>query len=94
MENLIYRITMESKADLEIFVCSTNELNPYRKIREIGVQLIIEEKQLDASLDINELNSLIKYLSQCRDYIFDFNNKSVPEDQNSMGKFFISDNPC
>jgi len=47
MENQIYRINMEIGVDLEIYVCHTNEVNPYRPIREIGVQLIVGEKQLE-----------------------------------------------
>lgn len=78
MENQIYRINMESNVDLEIYVCGTNELKPYKETREIAFQLIIKDKQLDAGLEINELNSLIKYLTDCRDYIVDFNEKSVP----------------
>ena len=79
MENQIYRINMESGIDLEFYFCGTNELNPYKETREIGIQLIIEEKQLDAGLDANELNSFIDYLTKCRDYIVDFNSKSIPK---------------
>ena len=83
MENQIYRVNMESKVDLEFYVCGTNELNPYRETREIGIQLIIEEKQLDAGLDVNELNSFIDYLTKCRDYIVDYNSKSIPIENES-----------
>jgi hypothetical protein len=83
MENQIYRVNMESKVDLEFYVCGTSELNPYRETREIGIQLIIEEKQLDAGLDVNELNSFIDYLTKCRDYIIDYNSKSVPTETES-----------
>ena len=83
MENQIYRINMESGGDLEFYVCGTNELNPYKETREIGIQLIIEEKQLDASLDLNELYSLIKYLNDCKEYIVKYNEASVPEIEES-----------
>lgn len=83
MENQIYRINMESGGDLEFYVCGTNEINPYRETREIGIQLIIEEKQLDAGLDVNELNSFIDYLTKCRDYIVDYNSKSIPIENES-----------
>ena len=83
MENQIYRVNMESKVDLEFYVCGTNELNPYKETREIGIQLIIEEKQLDAGLDVNELNSFIDYLTKCRDYIIDYNSKSIPVENKS-----------
>ena len=83
MENQIYRVNMESKVDLEFYVCGTNELNPYKETREIGIQLIIEEKQLDAGLDVNELNSFINYLTKCRDHIIDYNSKSIPVENES-----------
>ena len=83
MENQIYRVNMKSKVDLEFYVCGTNEINPYRETREIGIQLIIEEKQLDAGLDVNELNSFIDYLTKCRDYIVDYNSKSIPIENES-----------
>ena len=40
--------------------------------------------QLDAGLEVNELNSFIDYLTKCRDYIVDFNSKSVPEKKESQ----------
>ena len=79
MENQIYRMRMESEVDLEFYICGTNELNPYRQIKEIGVQVIFKENQLDACLDVKELDSFIDYLTKCRDYIVDFNSKSIPE---------------
>jgi hypothetical protein len=78
MENQIYRVDMESKTCLEFYICGTNEINPYRKTKEIAIQLIIEEKQLDAGLDLNELNSFIDYLIKCKDYITEYNSKSLP----------------
>jgi len=79
MENQIYRVNMENKVDLEFYVCGTNELEPYKEIREMAIQLIIGEKQLDASLELNELDSLIKYLTDCKEYIEAFNEKSLPK---------------
>jgi hypothetical protein len=73
MENQIYRINMENNVDLEFYVCGTNELEPYREIREMALQIIIGEKQLDASLDMKELESFIKYLTECREYIVEYN---------------------
>jgi hypothetical protein len=46
MENQIYRVDMESKTFLEFYICGTNEINPYRKTKEIAIQLIIEEKTI------------------------------------------------
>ena len=79
MENQIYRINLENAVDLEIFVVGTNELNPYKSIREMAVQIIVGDKQLDGSLDLNELDSLIKYLNDCKEYIVKYNEASVPE---------------
>ena len=79
MENQIYRINLENAVDLEIFVIRTNELNPYKSIREMAVQIIVGDKQLDGSLDLNELDSLIKYLNDCKEYIVKYNEASVPE---------------
>lgn len=79
MENQIYRINLEKLVDLEIFVIGTNEVNPYKSTREMAVQIIIGEKQLDGSLDLNELNSLIKYLKECKEYIVEYNKASVSE---------------
>lgn len=83
MENQIYRINLENAVDLEIFVIGTNELNPYKSIREMAVQIIVGEKQLDGSLDLNELDSLIKYLNDCKEYIVKYNEASVPEIEES-----------
>jgi len=81
MENQIYRINLENSVDLEIFVIGSNELNPYRPIREMAVQIIIGEKQLDGGLDLNELDSLIKYLNDCKEYIVKYNESSVAENE-------------
>lgn len=83
MENQIYRINLENAVDLEIFVIGTNELNPYKSIREMAVQIIVGKKQLDGSLDLNELDSLIKYLNECKEYIVKYNEASVPEIEES-----------
>lgn len=76
MENIIYRINMENATDLEFFVCGTNEVEPYRRTKEVGIQLILGDKQLDASLELDDLDSLIKYLEDCKSYITKFNNNS------------------
>jgi hypothetical protein len=83
MENQIYRINLENAVDLEIFVIGTNELNPYKSTREMAVQIIVGEKQLDGSLDLNELDSLIKYLNDCKEYIIKYNEASVTEIEES-----------
>lgn len=75
MENIIYRVVMNNGSDLELSIIHTNEVEPYRPIRELGIQIIVESKQLDAALEMEELKSLIKYLNSCKDYIEEFNNR-------------------
>ena len=79
MENQIYRLNLERGADLELYVVGSNELNPFRSIREMAIQIITGEKQLDTSINENELESLIKYLTDCKDYIKKYNEESIPE---------------
>ncbi len=74
MINQIYRIEMSENKNLEIFICNTNELEPYRRIKEIGVVLIGNNMQIDGSLDLPQLQSLIKYLEDCKEYIQEYNN--------------------
>lgn len=78
MENVIYRIELNSDAQLEFYVCDTNELNPVRDIKEIGIVLLEGNNQLDGQLNENELDSLIDYLNDCKHYIAKFNEKSNP----------------
>lgn len=80
MENQIYRVGLTDKAFAEIYVCHTNELNPYKEIRELAMVVINGETQLDASFAIEEIDSLIKYLEDCKSYIKDFNSKSKPRE--------------
>ena len=73
MENIIYRIDMGDKYKLEFYICITNEVEPYRETREMAVQLIIEEVQLDGCLDEAQLESLIKFLQECQLYLTKYN---------------------
>lgn len=79
MENQIYRVNLEKNINLEMFIVDANEIRTYKDIKEMAVQVIVENKQLDGSLDLNELDSLIKYLNDCREYIVKFNDASIPE---------------
>lgn len=88
MENTIYRIhdtdlvSAENRHRLEFYCCHTNELNPYKKIRELGV-VVSDEKglQIDFSFEQGELKSLIAYLSLLSDHIEEFNSNSKPEEK-------------
>lgn len=79
MENQIYRLKMVENAEIEFYVCGTNEVDPYRSIRELGVVFLSGEMQWDGEMNINELDSLIKYLTECKAYIIEYNKTSVPE---------------
>ena len=73
MENQIYRLKLSGGNVLELSVFDTNEVEPFRKVKEIGVSISGKGMQIDACIDINELNSLIRYLDNCREYIEDYN---------------------
>lgn len=76
MENQIYRIKMSDNKSLEIYICDTNEVEPYKKIKDIGIVLLGKDTQFDGSLNSEELSSLIKYLEDCKEYIDEYNSLS------------------
>jgi len=78
MENQIYRIAMSSEKKIELFICDTNELEPYKKIKEIGIVVLGVGTQFDGSLSSDGIESLIKYLEDCKEYIDEYNNKPTP----------------
>lgn len=75
MENNIYRIPMSDKKTLEFFVCNTNTVEPYKKTKELGIVLFGDNLQIYGQLDKDEIDSLIKYLTDCKKYIEDFENE-------------------
>jgi len=81
MKNQIYRIDLEPSHKLEFYVLSTNEINPHRETKEMGIVVLEKNVQLDGSLELDELDSLIEYLENCRDYIKEFNQKTKPVEQ-------------
>lgn len=81
MVNQIYRIPLhggKEDSKLDFWVCATNELNPYRQTKELAVT-VIGEPQLDAMLDLESIDPLIKYLTDCREFIKKINDNSKPE---------------
>lgn len=78
MENQIYRIEMSDKCKLELYVCDTNELNPFRYIKEIGVVVFKNGEQIDGEINEMGLDSLIKFLTDCKKHISEFNANSKP----------------
>lgn len=79
MENNIYRVSLTDSHELEFYICGTNELDPYRETREVGIYVLKGEMQLDAGLNASQLDSLIKYLEDAKSYITKFNRESKPE---------------
>lgn len=79
MENQIYRIEMSDKCKLEIYVCNTNEINPHRDIKEIGLAVFKDGEQIDGDIDEMSLDSLIKFLTDCKEHISKFNANSKPK---------------
>lgn len=69
MNNQIYRIRMSDDKTLEFYICDTNEVEPYKETKEMSIVLIGKNMQIDATINQEELASLIKYLKDCGDYI-------------------------
>ena len=72
---------------MEIYICDTNELNPHRNIKELGIVVIDKEKQssdefvqIDNGNDfgVEEIEKLIKYLNKAKRHIKKFNENSKP----------------
>lgn len=91
MENVIYQINdtnqalAENRNTMEFYCCQTNALNPDYEIRELGI-VITDKKgmQLDFTFEQRDLNSLIKYLTDLKNYCEDFNEKSKNSGQYSL----------
>ena len=74
---------------LEFYVCKTNDINPYRDIRELGIVIYEKDKTLRESdefrqidnyneFDVEEIEKLIKYLHKVKKHIKTFNENSKP----------------
>lgn len=88
MENIIYQISdtysvsAENTNTLKFYCQQTNECNPDYEIRQLGAVLTDDKGvQIDFSFDQRDLNSLIKYLTDLRDYSEQFNEKSKNSEQ-------------
>lgn len=96
MENQIYRIELEKgfnpkaepqKAKLEFYVCTellidrTNDATK-EESKSLGIVVLDGDKQIDGCLDVNQLEFLIKYLEDCKDYIQSFNYQKKKEATN------------
>ena len=74
MENQIYRLT-DDDASLEFWIVDTNDLKPYKKIKELEITLNKGNDIYDFTVDLRALKSLIKYLQESLEYIEEFNKK-------------------
>jgi hypothetical protein len=74
---------------LEFFVCKTNEVDPYREVRELGIviyekdeekRISNEYRQMDNmnEFGVDEIEKLIKYLQKVKKHIKTFNDNSKP----------------
>lgn len=88
---LQFPMTLKEQDDmiLEFFVCKTNELNPYREIKELGIVIYEKDEEKRKSddyrqidnfdeLGIEDIEKLIKYLQKVKKHIKVFNENSKP----------------
>lgn len=71
----VFKLELNDKHTIEFYVCDTNELNPYRKTKEMAVVVLGKDFQKDGMLDRKEMKVLIKFLSNSRKEIKKFNKK-------------------
>jgi len=82
MENQIYRIDLTDKKQLEFYIVGANSPEPYYKQKEIGVIIFgKDELQLDAVLDLDEVESLIDYLQDAKRHCEKYNSSQKPKDE-------------
>ena len=78
MKNKILRLSGSHKSEMEFFCVDTNDVNPYRPIKEGGIVVLQDDIQLDFDLDEEELTELIDFLTEMRDHVAKFNSESKP----------------
>lgn len=78
MENTIFRKRGSGDSEIEFYTISTNELNPYRDIKELGIVILIGKTQFDFDLNEMEIDELIEYLKRVKAYVSEFNSNSKP----------------
>ena len=78
MGNTIFRKRGSDKSEIEFYTATTNDLNPYREVKELGVVVLHGEKQLDFDFNEMEIDELIEYLQRAREYVSEFNINSKP----------------
>ena len=84
-------LTEQDDMILEFFVCKTNELNPYREIKELGIVVYERDEEKRKSdnyrqidnfdeLGLEDIEKLIKYLQKVKKHIKTFNENSKPSE--------------
>lgn len=81
MKNKILRLSGSNDSEMEFFCVDTNEVNPYRYIKECGIVVLKKDVQLDFDLNEEELTEMIGFLTEMRDHISKFNTESNPKKQ-------------
>lgn len=61
---------------MEISCFDTNEIEPYREIKECGIVIIGNDLQVNFSIDEEELSEIIDFSSEMENYISIFNKSS------------------
>lgn len=80
MKNKILRLQGSDESEMEFFCVDTNEVNPYRPIKEGGIVVLKKGVQFDFDLEEEELTELIDFLTEMRDHVAKFNSESKPID--------------
>ena len=77
MENIIYQKNfsqkVSDKSKIDIYIGGTNYITSSKEIKSLFLTVISNDIQLDTEFEINEIDSLIKFLQECREYIKEYN---------------------
>jgi len=77
MDKQIYRLSeVEDTGEFEFFVCGTNDVEPYIPLKTIGAVFLKDGDQVNFDFDEQDIDSLIKYLSDAKEYIEKYNLES------------------
>lgn len=81
MKNKVLRIFGCNNYTMEFFCAVTNDLNPYRELREGGIVVFRKDEQINFDLDEEELTELIEFLTEMRNSVSKFNKESKPKSE-------------
>lgn len=84
---VFYRIELTNGHTLEFYISDSNEVNPHKDIKEVGINIFTSDGgQIDGSLDSVELDLLIKYLKLCKNHASDFLEKVDKRRENKLSR--------